>query len=124
MVDKYKISAFRKTDMVTDQVVKVPALRHLINFYHTLEKITYQYKQSIPNKTTQHSGVAEKNGRFSLFGTQETQRKTRFVDGIKNDPYFVTKISPLECALHKFRYLYQNLNTIIHNHFMILDIGS
>lgn len=60
MVDKYKISAFRKTDMVTDQVVKVPALRHLINFYHTLEKITYQYKQSIPNKTIQHSGVAEK----------------------------------------------------------------
>lgn len=119
MVDKYKISAFRKTDMVTDQVVKVPALRHLINFYHTLEKITYQYKQ---NRTTFRS--RRKNGRFSLFGTQETQRKTRFVDGIKNDPYFVTKISPLDCALHKFRYLYQNLNTIIHNHFMILDIGS
>lgn len=98
MVDKYKISAFRKTDMVTDQVVKVPALRHLINFYPTLEKITY--------KPYKHSGVAEKMAVSHYLVPKKPKEKHVLSTGLKMTHILLQRY-------HLWTVLYTNLDTCI-----------
>lgn len=83
MVDKYKISAFRKTDMVTDQVVKVPALR--------------PYK---------HSGVAEKMAVSHYLVPKKPKEKHVLSTGLKMTHILLQRY-------HLWTVLYTNLDTCI-----------